>query len=386
MAAAAVVLAWFALRGRLTWAAAWPVITICGGALLLVGLPMSRLLAESAAMYANEEGIAARIEPGLHHLRTTILPLMADWFPWWPCTLAMVVVVLALGDSRRWLFGQWAFWPSLAAPVGWIVVYVFMSGVNLDAVPYRPRYLYFLLPAFCFMVAALARTVVRMRGPHQALSVGVAWLLAACLIGQLPAAAKVVIEDEDPDFGLAAAMLKDRVPDDAIVLYDNPNPIGRYHHPFLGSPRYMGKTPRVLPVPAVSKAPRAVPDSGPVYLLLLDRKYGATLFRHPVNTWAADVPGWVGERYGRFVLYRPTQGQSGKDGVIEAGKSFGHALGPSVGFPESRAAVSLLAAAGNREDAYAYLDDMYARADPSDNSTRRTIRSVGAHIGWKPDG
>ena len=385
LAVTAAVLAWFALRRRVSWAAAWPIITICAGALLVVGLPMSRLLAEQAAMYANEEGIAARIDPGLHHLTTTVLPLMSDWLPWWPLTAAMVLVVLALGDSRRWLFGQWAWWPSLAAPVVWIIAYLFVSGVDLEAVPYRPRYLYFFLPAFFFVVAALARTVVRMRGPHRALSMGLAWLLAACLIGQLPAAATVVTEDEDPDFGLAAEVLKERVPDNAIVLYDNPNPIGRYHHPFLGVPRYMGQTPRVLPLTTVSKTPRAVPDSGPVYLLLLDRKYGATLFRHPEKTWTADVAGWVSEPHGRFVLYRPTKGQSGKDGVIEAGKEFGQALGPSVGFPESRAAVSVLATTGNREDVYAQLDDMYARADPTDDTTREAIRSVGSHIDWKPD-
>jgi hypothetical protein len=81
---------------------------------------------------------------------------VTDWFPWWPFVLLVVVAALALRESRRWLFGFWAWWPSLAGPVAWILFYHFMTAFRLDLMPYRPRYLYFFLPSFVFLVTALA--------------------------------------------------------------------------------------------------------------------------------------------------------------------------------------------------------------------------------------
>ncbi len=350
------------LRKRLPWRTAWPAVVSILAALVLVGIPMYRSLQQSASVYARDEqsGVLASIRPGLYHIRTTVVPLVADWFPWWPVVLGVAVAALVVRDSRRWLLGYWAWWAALAAPVAWLVFYHFFTGISLETVPYRPRYLYFFLPACVLLVASLAHAVAERRSAPRAWRLGLTALLVALLVGQLPATVKVLREDEDPDFELAAKVLKEEVPADAIVLYDNPNPIGRFRHPFIGESRYLGESPQVRSFLEASKDPEALP-SGPTYVLLLDRRYASTLFDNPTSTWKADVPGWQSERHGRFVLYRPTEGQSGREGLIRAGREFGVALGPRLGCTEWAAAIRLLRSNGQREEARALLEQMGLR-------------------------
>jgi len=355
------------LGKRLPWRTVWPVVVSCLAALALVGYPMYRSLQRQASMYARDEqsDLLAAIRPGMYHIRTTVVPLMADWFPWWPVVLGVAVAALVLRDSRRWLLGYWAWWAALAAPVAWLVFFHFFTGISLESVPYRPRYLYFFLPAAVLLVAALAHAVAERRSAPRAWRLGLTALLVATLVGQLPATVKVLREDEDPDFELAAKVLKDQVPADAIVLYDNPNPIGRWRHPFIGASRYLGESPRVRSFKVASKDPEAL-SSGPIYVLLLDRRYASTLFDNPTSTWKADVPGWQSQRHGRFVLYRSTEGQSGREGLIRTSREFGVALGPTLGCPQWAAAIRLLRSNGQREEARALLEQMDAATDPVD--------------------
>jgi hypothetical protein len=378
----AIVLAWFALRRRMEWKAAGPIVAICMGSLVCVGYPMYRSTATKASVYADQSSdFLSKIRPGLYHIRTTVLPLVADWFPWWPLVLLVVVAALALRESRGWLFSFWAWWPSLAGPVAWILFYHFMTAFRLDLMPYRPRYLYFFLPSFVFLVAALARTVGLRTRSQRAWQIGLVALLALALVGQLPAAATVLREDEDPDFGLASEVLTEHVPADAIVLFDNPNPPGRYRYPFLGFPRYMGERPRVLIFSSLWRSPDKVPTSGPVYVMLLDRKVAATQFHNPSGTWTADVAGWKSQRFGRFELYSPTEGQAGRQGVLQASRGFGAALGPTVGYPEWWAAVGLLRAEGRLRQARELLDKMLAETPSADiHSVKRITRRSGPHV------
>jgi hypothetical protein len=382
LATSAAALVALALGKYVPWHSVWPVGALCAASLALVGFPMYRDLARQASGYARDDklGALASIHAGLYHIKTTVLPLVAEWFPWWPVVVCVVAAALVLRESRRWLFGYWAWWAALAGPIAWLVFYHFLTGVRLEWLPYRPRFLYFFLPAFVLLVAALARAVAERRSAPRAWRLGLTALLVAALIGQLPATAKVVLEDEDPDFGLAAKVLTEQVPHNAIVLYDNPNPPGRYRHPFTGASRYMRDGPRVLSFLRASKHPKALSD-GPVYVLLLDRRFASTQFDNPTSTWKADVPGWRSEHHSRFVLYRPTRGQSGRDGVLRASREFGAALGPFVGFPEWWAAVRLLRSNGRHEEAQAVLEQMYAAADPADvPRLKRETRRFGPKV------
>lgn len=385
LATSAAVLVLLGLGKRLPWRSVWPVVVTCVAALVLVGFPLYRSLQQQASVYARDEhsDTLSAIRPGLYHIKTTVLPLVMEWFPWWPVILGVVAAALVLRDSRRWLLGYWAWWAALAAPVAWLVFYHFFTAIRLESVPYRPRYLYLFLPAFVLLVAAVVHAVSARRSTARAWRLGLSALLVAALVGQLPATVKVLREDEDPDFGLAGKVITEQVPADAIMLYDNPNPPGRYRHPFIGASRYLGDdAPRVLSFSAASKHPEALSD-GPVYVLLLDRRYAATLFDNPTSTWTADVPGWQSQRHGRFVLYRPIRGQSGRDGVLRASREFGVALGPVVGFPEWWAAIRLLRSDGQRAEARAVFEQMYEATDPDDlpRLARQTRR-----FGPKPRG
>lgn len=378
----AVVLAWFALRRRMEWKSAGPIVAICIGAVVCIGYPMYRSTATQASQYAdNSFDLLSKIRPGLYHVRTTVVPLVAEWFPWWPFILLVVVAALALRESRRWLFDFWAWWPSLAGPVAWIFFYHFMTAFRLDQMPYRPRYLYFFLPSFVFLVAALGRALALRSKAPRGWRIALVALLGVALVGQLPATATVLREDEDPDFGLASEVLTAHVPEDAIVLFDNPNPPGRYRYPFLGYPRYMGERPRVLQVSGLWRKPETVPTTGPVYVMLLDRMVAATQFQNPEGTWRAEVQGWQSQRFGRFSLYSPTQGQAGRQGVLRAAREFGAALGPTVGYPEWWAAVGLLRAEGHVEQARELLDRMLAETPPADSQqVKRVTRRSGPHV------
>jgi hypothetical protein len=354
---------------------------------------MYRSLQRQASRYARDEqsDVLASIGSGVYHVKATVVPLMADWFPWWPVMLGVAAAALVLRDSRRWLLGYWAWWAALAAPVAWLVFYHFFTGIPFDSLPYRPRFLYFFLPAFVLLVAALAHGVAERRSAPRAWRLGLTALLVAALVGQLPATATVLREDEDPDFELAAEVLKKQVPADAIVLYDTPNPRGRYRHWFIGASRYLGNSPRVLSFREASykrkraevfKDPEAL-SSSPIYVLLLDRRYASTQFDNPTSTWEADVPGWQSQRHGPFVLYRSTEGRSGLEGLTRTSLEFGVALGPNLGCPQWWAAIRILRSQGQHEEARAVLEQMLAAADPADRERlRRETRQLGSkHCG-----
>ncbi len=363
----AAILAFFSYRGHLSWAQSTPLIAASGGTLLFVGVPMYLLLASKAHGFydPSPSGVIDRFGTGVHEVVTAVPPLLASSFPWWPATLLVIVTALVVPDSRRRLLQWWMWWPFLAAPVVFLLAYHFLNPFSFYALPYRARSLYFFLPAYVLVIAALSAVVSNGKATPQRLRIGLSILLGAVLVGQLPATADVVLRNAAPDFGQVSDVLTRDVPDNAIVLYDRPTPAGQSRQPFLGTPRYMGITPYVETVFYLADNADEIPRDGPVYVLV-NGQCAAPGRCEPTRTpWVEDVSGWqIAYQEERFTLYEPTEGQSGRTGVITALRAVGDALGPELGYVETFVAAALLDKQGRSAEGEALIEQMYAEASP----------------------
>jgi len=379
----AATLAWFTLRGRFSWAQTRPVIAISLGVLVILGVPMYLLLAYTADNFldTNATGFVGRFGEGAHEIGTAALPLLASWYSWWPLTALALVAAVALGGSRRRLFSWLLWWPMLAAPVAFLLVYHFLNKFPFETLPYRARAAFFFLPAFVLALVALAG-VVADRTSARWLRIGVAVLLGGVLVGQLPLSTTIVVTNAAPDFDQVAQTLTEEVPDDAIVLYGRPSPVGQTRQPFLGRPRYMGDTPYVATVENAPLAVDDLPASGPVYVLINGQCAAPGRCEAETEGWDEPVPGFrIAQRLERITLYEPVDGQEGRAGAVRALRAFGDALGPQLGYTETFVAAGLLTQLGEPAEGRALVRRMYDRATPQ---VARDIREVAATEGLDP--
>lgn len=383
----AAVVALLALRGRLAWSRAWPLIAIALVALVLVGYPMYRTLAVEADKVYDPSlaGMVSRADSGVAEILTGFLPLLADWMPWWPVTALVVISTLAIPASRRQLLRWWFIWPLVAAPVAFVLAYHFMNPYPFSVRPYRARFAIFAVPAYALFVVALASTVSKGQALSRRLRAGVGALLATALIGQLPTTAEGLTENGVPDFGQVADVLAHDLPDDAIVVYDTPSPVGRWRHPAIAEPRYMGDRPALVQARRLAEHPRNAPTGGdrPVYVLLLDGECAYTVVCDaPAPHWNTDVPGWeVRSRFDRFTLYEPVERTAGRPGVVEAMEAFGRAMGPRLGYVDTLVAAGLLELRDRPGRSRALLVEMFERAE---SDVQRRIREYAAEEDLKP--
>lgn len=366
--AMAATLGWFTYRRRLRWAQTWPLLAVSLGALAFVGYPMYRSLESktSGAFFdPSPSGAIGRAGSGAHEIVTAVIPLLASSFPWWPITALVLVAALTFAASRRQLFGWSIWWAFLAAPVGFVLAYHLLNPFSFDSLPYRARAASFFLPAYILVIVALASVVSNGKATSPRLRMGLSLLLGGALLGQLPATADVVLRNAAPDFNQISDVLTADLPDDAIVLYDRPTPVGQSRQPFLGTPRYMGNTPYVETVADLATDAGDIPQSGPVYVLVNGQcAYSGRC--EPIRTpWEQEVPGWqLVRQLERFTLYEPAQEQSGRSGVIEAMRAFGETLGPELGYTETFTAAALLQREGDSATGNALIQQMYAQATP----------------------
>ncbi len=363
-------------RGRLSWDQIWPLILASLGPLIFIGFPLSAILATTASNFFDPSpaGVIDRFPSGVHEIISSVVPLFATSFPWWPITLLTIVAALAVPASRRTLFQWWIWWPFLAAPVAFLLAYHFLNPFSFFSLPYRARAQYFFLPAYVLLVAALSSAVARGKGILPQLRIGLSVLLGALLVGQLPATADVVLRNAAPDFSQISDVLTQEVPDDAIVLYDRPSPAGQSRQPFIGSPRYMGQTPYVGTVFDLTTDATSIPRTGPVYVLINGQCASPGRCEPTRSPWDEDVSGWrIAGEIERFTLYQPTQEQTGRSGVIKAMRAFGDALGPELGYVETFTASALLRDQGRTSKAKALIAQLYAEAGPG---VAQRIRAV----------
>lgn len=368
LASVTLALAYLALRGRFGWRRVSPLLATTAGSLVLVGYPMYHALTGKVSG-GDQQGVGRvlrRVAAGVYELVTGFTPLMAEWFPWWPVTVLMVVACLSMPAARRRLAQWWFLGPLVLPAVAWVLLYHFLSPYPLEELPYRPRSAVFFMPAYTLVVAALAAAVTEAAGLTRRLRHALVALLAATLVGQLPTTATILVDNQAADYEQAADVLVHDLPKNAIVLYDTPSPAGWWHQPFSGRPKYMGDTPYVAEVSGLMRRPEAVPSRGPVFVLILDSECAfSTLCNEPPAVWDHDVAGWqVKSRFDRFTLYEPTTPRYGERGTLEATKAFAAALGPDLGAAETFTAAALMNLRGHPRAGRALIRDMYAKATP----------------------
>lgn len=271
----------------------------------------------------------ARIPTGLRELRDFVVPLHADWFPFWPVTLLVVLLAAALPSSRRRLATTWWWLPLVLAPLVFLAAYHSVNPYPLDERHYRIRFAYFWVPPLVVLVAVTSEAVSRHARKAAAWAGPV--LVGVLLVSQLPTAYQVVTEDDAVDVRQVAAIAEDRLPADAILVYDGPSPEGHWRQPFFGGRRWFdGPHARIVTPYDIGNGRATVGSAnGPVHLVVLDAPCVDSVAcdspDHPIGA----VAGWeVTERYDHFTLYAPAAGQAGRAGVIEALTALADAYGP----------------------------------------------------------
>lgn len=358
------------LRRKVSWSQSLPLVAILAGALALVAYPLYRTLAaqtQGKVLDTSPAGVIARFDTGATELLTYTVPLMARWLPWWPIALVVIVASLSLPGSRRLLMRWWWFWALLAAPVVFLLAYHFLNPYPFWIRHYRPRYGSFFAPVYVFMVVAFVVGLQAAAPFRRWARLGLAVLVFGLIVGQLPATGRLLVHDQVADYDDVADTLTTDLPDDAIVLYDVPNPVGVWGQPFSSYPRYMGETPYVGRVNSMANYTYKIPQSGPVYVLMLRGECAWSVDCDlPVRSWRnIHPPGWkVKTEFDWFTLYEPVQSADGRQGVIDAMRSFAKALGPRRGYSEVFVAATLLKKEGRPAEGMALIQRMYAQAPP----------------------
>ena len=371
---------------RRTWSLAggFLVALVTVGAVTTVALSHEPTSTGQPLIDLNPVHALHRLPHGLHELRVFVLPLYADWFPWWPLTVLVVLVAALVPLSRRTLLHTWYWLPLVVGPLAFLVAYHSVNTFPLVIREYRPRFAYFWLPSLTVLVAVAAHAVGQARLRH-ARWVGLG-LVGVLLVSQLPTTWKVLTTNHAADVGEAAAVIQDVVPDDGVVIYDGPSPIGFWRQPFFGTPRYFtGDHAKVVNAWSIAGGKEGVTKAdGPVYLLVLaGRCVYSVACDAPDVRWSGTVDGWRPvRRFDKYVLYAPAGGQSGRAGAIEALTALADAYGPAYGVTDREGAARLLAKDGRLREARQLLRDACAAQDTTALAARcRADVRKGAPLG-----
>ena len=365
LATSALVLAWRGWRGTLPRRRAWLLGGSLLGALVTVGVVSLLALASKSSSVFDSSVVHAlhRTPKGAREVVTYVLPLLAHWFPWWPVTLVLLALAVALPAARRELRGLWFWLPLVLAPVAFLVAYHTFNPYPLHIRHYRARFAYFFAPGFIILVAAVGRALSQWAAARWTTDdrrwhgLGAA-AVGVLLVSQLPTTYDVVTHNDVPDFGQAGDVLRADVPADAVVLYDAPAPSGLWRMPFFGRPRYLAGAPEVTDVTTIARSGSHPGATGPVYLLLLDSRCASSVVCDlPGVDWSGRVPGFrVVRRFDRFALYAPTRGQRGDAGAVQALGQLAEAYGGTAAKVDVFAQARLLKRAGDAERARRTVD------------------------------
>ncbi|GAA1478477.1 hypothetical protein GCM10009623_29230 [Nocardioides aestuarii] len=370
----------------------WPLTrawALCGA--LLLGLVTSgtlmllALLSQSATSQGESLvdplGVVDRFGPALTAARQTVLPLYAEWFPWWPLTLAVVGLALVVGSTRRMLARSWWWLPLVAGTLVFLVAFLLVVPEGLR--DYRVRFAYFLTPAVAVVVAVVAHwglsRPVWLRLP-------VLGLVAALVVSQLSLTRSVLTQDEAVDFRRAGSVLAAEVPDDALVVLDGPGAVGSWRQAFIGRSR--GYLPADTQVVTANQLTRTrlqdLPRTAPVYLLVMDAACTSNVActDPPDPAWDGEVAGYrVVSRMPHLVLYEPTSDETGLNGVLAAMTALVDAYGPAEAVPNAIVVARILDRRQRDDEAEAVLDRVCS-AQPSeeerevcDTVAKRRLRS-----------
>lgn len=354
------------------------------GAALLLGLVTSgtamllALLAQTSTSQGQSLvdplGVLDRFGPALTAVQQSVLPLYAEWFPWWPLTLAVVGLALVVGSTRRQLLGSWWWLPLVAGTLVFLAAFLLVVPEGLR--DYRVRFAYFLTPALAVVVAVVARW-----GLSRAwwLRVPVVGLVTALVVSQLPLTRWVLTEDEAVDFQRAGAVLAEEVPADSLVVLDGPGPVGTWRQAFIGRGR--GYLPAGHHVVTANQLTRTrledLSATAPVYLLVMDAACTSNVACSdaPDDDWDGRLEGYrVVDRMPHLALYAPEDDATGLSGVLAAMTALVDAYGPADAVPNALVAARILDRRERDDDAEALLERVCA-AQPSEE-TRDVCEAV----------
>lgn len=391
LATAAVVLVILGARRSVARARAWTLAGALALALATAGVAMAvRLLAQGSTTTGRSlvdpapDRVLARLPAATARIRDEVLPLLADWLPWWPLTLAVVLLGLLLPSSARRLLGTWYWLPLALAPVAFLVG--FHAFIPLDLRDYKVRFAYFLVPPLAILVGlachAVFRSLVTRRVPGTVAVPVAATVVAALVVAQLPATWRVLTENDALDLAAAGQVLAAEVPADAVVVFDGPARVGRWRQSFFGDERFLSEETTVVNLLDLARGRlRPAVRGGEVYLLLMDAACVSTVGCDgpPVAAWDGDVAGYeVVRRLDHLTLHAPTEGQRGAPGLLRAMRALVAAYGAEHAVPNAVVAARLLRRDGREAAAGALLRSVCAAQPPAAAlKCRRHVRYRG---------
>jgi hypothetical protein len=358
LGAGTVVLLWLGRRRPHQRRRSWALAATLGGALLTVGAVMVLSLQQKTGggpFDLSPASMLAGVDDAAIEVVTFVLPLFAEWFPWWPVALVAIGVAAILPRARR-LLETWYWLPLLTAPLVFGVAFHLVTGGARD---YRARFAYFFGPPLIILLAAVAAALTAAwvaRSPHASRwrARAGAIVLGVLLVAQLPTTLRVLTENEAPDFGQAADVVTEEVPSDAVVLFDSPTR-GDWRIPFVAGRRYLTKdAPEIVTVGRLANGGEAISSPGAVHVLVLDPKCATSVVceTRPPVPWDGDLPGYeVARRFDHFTLYRPTEDQRGVSGAITALSQLTDSYGARFAGEDVAANARLLLQQGERDEA-----------------------------------
>jgi 4-amino-4-deoxy-L-arabinose transferase-like glycosyltransferase len=359
-------------------------------ALVTVGLVSALTLASKThgVLDLNPVHALRRTPTGAREIVTYVVPLLAHWFPWWPVTVAFLVLAIALPVARRELLGLWFWVPIVLAPIAFLIAYHTVNPYPLDIRHYRARFAYFFAPGFVFLVAAVGRGLAQW-GSRRRIGAKVgAIALGVLLVSQLPTTYDVLTKADGPDFGEAGSVLRSDVPHDGVVLYDSPALNGRWRQPFFGRSRYLVDDPKIASVVGLGKGSTKFRGGGPVYILLLDSACATSVVCDlPALPWSGKVDGYrVLRRFSRFTLYAPEDGQHGSQGAVRALSALASAYGDSANQINVFAQARVLADHGRATQAARLLAERCAaeKTKRAADACRKAAHHYGLPIAPRP--
>ena len=267
-----------------------------------------------------------RVGPALTVLSEQVLPLYAEWLPWWPLVLVVLVLAVAVPVSRRHLLGGWYWLPLVLGTVGFLVAFVLL--VPLGVRDYRIRYGYFVCPP---LAVALAWVVHGLAQRSRVGAVVAALLAGSLVLSQLPTTWRVLTQDGAIDMARAGQVVATHVPDDALVVFDGPGRAGEWRQDFFGKKTFLPPETRIASARDLSRGRLPTSLEGPTYLLLMDASCVSNVecADRPADVWDGHLRGYREvARMQHLVLYAPVRPVRGVTGLLRAMTSVVDGYGP----------------------------------------------------------